>query len=112
MKCKLPDSFKESLDAHQVVFRIESGFAGLLSSRRACCEMPLADGGEGTVDVLLEASMVRSAGRGKRRIQSAANAFGLLPLVQQVDGKSVNTAQSRLPPGLDRLTVEERSPLQ
>lgn len=49
-----PDSFKESLDAHQVASCIERGFADVFPHAEFV-KMPLADGGEGTVDVLLEA---------------------------------------------------------
>eukprot|EP00487_Bulimina_marginata_P010381 TRINITY_DN5330_c0_g1_i2.p1 TRINITY_DN5330_c0_g1~~TRINITY_DN5330_c0_g1_i2.p1 ORF type:complete len:102 (-),score=19.31 TRINITY_DN5330_c0_g1_i2:188-493(-) len=49
-----PDSFKESLDAHQVASCIERGFADVFPHAEFV-KMPLADGGEGTVDVLLDA---------------------------------------------------------
>ncbi|MDK9760912.1 glycerate kinase [Vibrio sp. D420a] len=48
-----PDSFKESLTAKQVCESIEAGFCQVFP----CAEyvhLPLADGGEGTVDVLLQ----------------------------------------------------------
>ncbi|KAB0289381.1 glycerate kinase [Vibrio fortis] len=48
-----PDSFKESLTAKQVCESIEAGFRQVFP----CAEyvhLPLADGGEGTVDVLLQ----------------------------------------------------------
>ncbi|WP_059018364.1 glycerate kinase [Vibrio coralliirubri] len=107
-----PDSFKESLDAHQVASCIERGFADAFPHAEFV-KMPLADGGEGTVDVLLEAL------NGKKQGLQTTDPIGRectaywASLVQQVDGKSVNTAlvEFAQASGLDRLTVEERSPL-
>ena len=59
-----PDSFKESLDAHQVASCIERGFADVFPYAKFV-KLPLADGGEGTVDVLLTALNGK-----KRRLQT------------------------------------------
>ncbi|MFS1473718.1 glycerate kinase [Vibrio lentus] len=107
-----PDSFKESLDAHQVASCIERGFADVFPYAKFV-KLPLADGGEGTVDVLLTAL------NGKKRRLKTTDPIGRectaywASLEQQVDGKSVNTAlvEFAQASGLDRLTVEERSPL-
>ncbi|MGB2079829.1 MAG: glycerate kinase [Vibrio sp.] len=48
-----PDSFKESLSAKQVAECIERGFREVFPTANYL-QVPLADGGEGTVDVLLE----------------------------------------------------------
>lgn len=48
-----PDSFKESLSAKQVCESIEAGFAQVLPDAEYV-HLPLADGGEGTVEVLLQ----------------------------------------------------------
>ncbi|MCW4444161.1 glycerate kinase [Vibrio splendidus] len=107
-----PDSFKESLDAHQVASCIERGFSDVFPHAEFV-KMPLADGGEGTVDVLLEAL------NGTKQSLQTTDPIGRectaywASLEQQVDSKSVNTAlvEFAQASGLDRLTVEERSPL-
>ena len=48
-----PDSFKESLDALSVATCIETGFRTIFPDAQYI-KLPLADGGEGTVDVLLQ----------------------------------------------------------
>ena len=48
-----PDSFKESLSAMDVATCIESGFSQIFPDSEYI-KIPLADGGEGTVDVLVE----------------------------------------------------------
>lgn len=48
-----PDSFKESLDAASVAKCIENGFREVFPDAEYVA-LPLADGGEGTVDVLLQ----------------------------------------------------------
>lgn len=48
-----PDSFKESLSAKQVCECIEAGFSEVFP-HADYTHLPLADGGEGTVDVLLQ----------------------------------------------------------
>jgi glycerate kinase len=45
-----PDSFKESLTAARAAESIERGFARVFPRARYEC-VPIADGGEGTVDV-------------------------------------------------------------
>ena len=68
-----PDSFKESLDAHQVASCIERGFTDVFPHAEFV-KLPLADGGEGTVDVLLEALNGKKATVANRWIQSDVNA--------------------------------------
>ncbi|MGB1974106.1 MAG: glycerate kinase [Vibrio toranzoniae] len=107
-----PDSFKESLDAHQVASCIERGFAEVFPHAEFV-KMPLADGGEGTVDVLLEAL------NGNKQSLQTTDPIGRecaaywASLEQAVDGNKVKTAlvEFAQASGLDRLTVEERSPL-
>ncbi len=48
-----PDSFKESLTAKQVCDAVEKGFSEVFPQAQYV-HFPLADGGEGTVDVLLQ----------------------------------------------------------
>jgi len=49
-----PDSFKESLSAAAVASCIENGFSEIFPDSEYI-KIPLADGGEGTVDVLVDA---------------------------------------------------------
>ncbi len=102
-----PDSFKGSLSAREVC----SAFtAGILSAfpQAELMALPMADGGEGTLDVLLLA-----AGGRKIRVP-AADALGR-PIAADIavlaDGKTavVETAQSA---GLTLLTPEERDPMR
>ncbi|CAK2520389.1 Glycerate kinase [Vibrio crassostreae] len=107
-----PDSFKESLDAHQVASCIERGFADVFPDAEFV-KLPLADGGEGTVDVLLTAL------NGKKQLLQTTDALGRectaywASLEQTFDGANVKTAlvEFAQASGLDRLTVKERSPL-
>ena len=107
-----PDSFKESLDAHQVASCIERGFADVFPYAEFV-KLPLADGGEGTVDVLLAAL------NGKKQLLQTTDALGRecmaywASLEQTFDGANVKTAlvEFAQASGLDRLTVKERSPL-
>ncbi|MEZ9701060.1 glycerate kinase [Vibrio sp. 10N.261.46.E12] len=107
-----PDSFKESLSAKQVCESVEAGFAQVFPDAEYV-HLPLADGGEGTVDVLLEAL------DGKKQRLQTTDAIGRectaywASLEQQVESKPVNTAliEFAQASGLDRLTVQERSPL-
>jgi len=96
-----PDSFKGSFPAVEVAAAIARG---LKAAGQEAVELPLADGGEGTMDVLLDAL------GGERRTVTVADplgrpvqaAFGLLG-----DGRTaiVEAAQAS---GLDRVATEER----
>ncbi len=107
-----PDSYKESLDAHQVASCIERGFKDVFPHAEYV-KLPLADGGEGTVDVLLEAL------NGHKQQRQTTDAIGRnctaywASFEQQVNGNSVNTAlvEFAQASGLDRLAVQERAPL-
>ena len=50
-----PDSYKESLSAQAVAEAIRAGFAAIFPDAAYCC-VPVADGGEGTVDALVAAT--------------------------------------------------------
>ncbi|HEY6008979.1 MAG TPA: glycerate kinase, partial [Geobacteraceae bacterium] len=50
-----PDSFKESLSAHEVAVEIAAGFREVFPDA-ACVVVPLADGGEGTVAAMVAAT--------------------------------------------------------
>lgn len=64
-----PDSFKESLSALQVAQCIENGFKTAFPNAEYI-KIPVADGGEGMVDTLLEAS------HGTKIMQSVTSATG------------------------------------
>lgn len=50
-----PDSYKESLSAQEVARQIEAGFREIFPD--ACyIKLPVADGGEGTVEAMVEAT--------------------------------------------------------
>ena len=53
-----PDSFKESLTAKEVAESIKQGFSRFLPDARYVC-IPMADGGEGTLDSLVDATKGR-----------------------------------------------------
>ena len=50
-----PDSFKESLTALEVAEAIEAGLKAVLPHAE-CVKIPMADGGEGTVQSLIDAT--------------------------------------------------------
>ena len=50
-----PDSFKESLTAMAVANEIEAGFREIFPDA-TYCKLPVADGGEGTVQAMIDAS--------------------------------------------------------
>ena len=50
-----PDSYKESLSAMQVANLIEQGFQSVFPEAKYV-KVPVADGGEGTVDTMIEAT--------------------------------------------------------
>lgn len=50
-----PDSFKESLSAQKCALAIKDGFSEVFPDAEYCC-LPIADGGEGTVDAMVAAT--------------------------------------------------------
>ena len=50
-----PDSFKETLTAFEVASAIESGFQNVFPEAEII-KIPIADGGEGTVDAMVSAT--------------------------------------------------------
>lgn len=74
-----PDSFKESLSAEKCCQAIKAGFSTLFPDANYIC-LPIADGGEGTVDAMVAATggnivTLESAGRWAKKV----NAFMALP---------------------------------
>ena len=50
-----PDSFKESMSAREAAEAIQEGFSKILPSTVEYDLIPMADGGEGTTEALMEA---------------------------------------------------------
>jgi len=103
-----PDSFKESLSAMAVATCIENGFSQIFPG----CEVikiPLADGGEGTVDVLVDAL------NGEKKDQDVQGPIsGHVNAVWAVlhEGKSKTALiEIAAASGLDLITPEQRNPL-
>ncbi|MDX8001092.1 glycerate kinase [Xenorhabdus sp. Reich] len=101
-----PDSFKESLSALQVSQAIEQGFQEIFP-QADYIKLPMADGGEGTVDSLVAAT-------GGKRVsctvtdplgQPVEAFFGLLG-----DGKTAVIEMSAAS-GLHLVPIEQRNPL-
>ncbi|WP_372883089.1 glycerate kinase [Psychromonas sp.] len=103
-----PDSFKESLSAMAVATCIENGFSQIFPDSEII-KIPLADGGEGTVDVLVDAL------KGERKNQDvqgpiAGNVNALWALLN--DGQSKTALiEIAAASGLDLITPEQRNPL-
>jgi len=101
-----PDSFKECLSATQVATAIYDGIKRIVPEVEITC-IPMADGGEGTVDSLVEATCgkiipISSVDALNRPIQSF---YGILG-----DGKTAVIEMSSAS-GIELLSVEERNPL-
>lgn len=100
-----PDSFKESLSAHEAAQAIARGFAQVFPDADYVC-VPMADGGEGTAAALL------AAGGGQWRETTVEDPLGrpitaryaLLP-----DGTAV--METAAASGLHLLANDERNPL-
>jgi glycerate kinase len=95
-----PDSFKGTFSAHEVAAAIA---AGLRASERETVELPVADGGEGTMDVLVNAlgGELRTATVPDPLGRPVEARFALLP-----DGTAVvETAQAS---GLGLIAEDER----
>ncbi|PMH32231.1 glycerate kinase [Vibrio lentus] len=106
-----PDSFKESLSAVSVAACIEKGFREIFPDADYVT-LPLADGGEGTVDVLLQGLA------GQKRTHQVEGPLGglvsadwamLEPSVQS--SKRTALIEIAAASGLDLLTPEQRDPL-
>ncbi len=101
-----PDSFKECLSATQVAFAISGGIKKTVPEAEIIC-IPIADGGEGTVEALVTATdgkiiQVASVDALNRQIQSF---YGILG-----DGKTV-VIEMAAASGIERIAPEERNPM-
>ncbi|MET0857516.1 MAG: glycerate kinase [Telluria sp.] len=101
-----PDSYKESLSAMQVATEIEAGFREIFPDAEYV-KIPVADGGEGTVQAMIEAT-------GGRRVELAATG----PLGQPVQafygltgGDVIAVIEMAAASGLELVPPAERNPL-
>ncbi|CDU00132.1 glycerate kinase I [Vibrio coralliirubri] len=106
-----PDSFKESLSAVSVAECIEKGFREIFPDAEYVT-LPLADGGEGTVDVLLQGLA------GQKRTHQVEGPLGALvnaewAMLESSDSNPNKTAivEIAAASGLDLLAPEQRNPL-
>ncbi|KWT99728.1 glycerate kinase [Vibrio toranzoniae] len=106
-----PDSFKESLSAVSVAACIEKGFREIFPDADYVT-LPLADGGEGTVDVLLQGLA------GQKRTHQVQGPLGEQinaewAMLEASDSNPNKTALIEIAAasGLDLLTPEQRDPL-
>ncbi|WP_059017598.1 glycerate kinase [Vibrio coralliirubri] len=106
-----PDSFKESLSAVSVAECIEKGFREIFPDAEYVT-LPLADGGEGTVDVLLQGLV------GQKRTHRVEGPLGALvnvewAMLEPSDSNPNKTALIEIAAasGLDLLKPEQRDPL-
>ena len=106
-----PDSFKESLDALAVANCIETGFKEIFPDAEYVT-LPLADGGEGTVDVLLQGLL------GEKQFTQVTNPVGqpVTAMWAMLEASNINEKKTALievaaASGLDLLLSEQRNPL-
>ena len=100
-----PDSFKESLSAPAVAAAIAQGLLRALPTVDCVC-IPMADGGEGTVEAILAAT------NGERRVNTVQDALGR-PIQAHwgwLSGK-VAIIEMACAAGLEHIAVSERNPL-
>lgn len=102
-----PDSYKESLTALEVATEIESGFKQIFPDA-VYVKMPVADGGEGTVQAMIEAT------NGKRvKVEVMAPLGGTITAFYGLtgDGKTA-VIEMAAASGLSLVPVEKRNPLR
>lgn len=103
-----PDSFKESLSAAAVASCIENGFSEIFPDSEYI-KIPLADGGEGTVDVLVDALN----GQRQKQIVRGPISGDVNAVWALLDDGQTTTALIEIAAasGLDLITPEQRNPL-
>ncbi|MFT6987752.1 MAG: glycerate kinase [Psychromonas sp.] len=103
-----PDSFKESLSAMAVATCIENGFSKIFPDSEFI-KIPLADGGEGTVDVLVDMLKgEKQYGEAVGPISGHVNAMWALLNDGQYKTALIEIAGAS---GLDLITPGQRNPL-
>ncbi|MBD1565733.1 glycerate kinase [Vibrio sp. S12_S33] len=100
-----PDSFKESLSAKQVCECIEAGFAQIFP-KAEYVHLPLADGGEGTVEVLMQGL------EGEVRQSKVTGPLGEVITARWalLDGGQTALIEFAAASGLDLVPHEQRNP--
>lgn len=103
-----PDSFKESMSAREAAEAIQEGFSKILPSTVEYDLIPMADGGEGTTEALMEALNAKTIATTVKD-----------PLYRDITAKYAYTSSQKIAiiemaaaSGLDLLTKEERNPLK
>ncbi len=102
-----PDSFKESMTAEQACNAMQRGIQQVFPKAK-CIQVPMADGGEGTVDALVHAlngQKVFCEVQGPLQHQKIQTYFGLVD-----DGQTAIMEMAKAN-GIDLLQREERNPL-
>ncbi|TKB56548.1 glycerate kinase [Ferrimonas aestuarii] len=103
-----PDSFKECLTALEVAQQIELGFTTVFPQAEFI-KVPVADGGEGTVQALLDATggdAIKVSVHGPLGIPVTAS-YGLI----EQDGQPTAVIEMAAASGLDLVPLEKRNPL-
>ena len=103
-----PDSFKENLTSLQVASAIEQGIRRVLPDVE-CVKVPMADGGEGTVQSLVDAvggKFIHKQVRGPLGNKPVKARYGLL-----ADGESAVIEMAEAS-GLPLVTANKRNPLK
>ena len=101
-----PDSFKESLSASEVADYIERGILNIRPDID-CFKIPLADGGEGTVEAILNATGGKKIAASVKDplMKNIESFWGLLPDDQTA------VIEMAAASGLELLSVDERNPM-
>lgn len=102
-----PDSFKESMSAEQACFAMQRGIEKAMPDAQ-CIHVPMADGGEGTVDALIAALQGRRAEcevTGPLPAQKIQTYFGLID-----EGKTAVIEMAKAS-GIHLLEKPQRNPL-
>ncbi|MFV0447892.1 MAG: glycerate kinase [Vibrio sp.] len=102
-----PDSFKECLSAHEVAETIAAGIKSVLPHTECVC-VPVADGGEGTMTTLVEATNgVILSKQVRDPLGNIINAnYGILG-----DGRTA-VIEMATASGIELIRPEERNPMQ
>lgn len=102
-----PDSFKESMSAEQACFAMQRGIGKAMPDAQ-CIHVPMADGGEGTVDALiaaLQGRRIECGVTGPLPAQKIQTYFGLID-----EGKTAVIEMAKAS-GIHLLEKPQRNPL-
>lgn len=101
-----PDAFKGSMTAHQAALAMEKGVKRILPQARTE-KIPIADGGEGTVQALLD-----FMGGKKVSLQVTGPLGDLIPSYYAILTGEIAVIEVAAACGLDMLTEEKRNPMK